>query len=151
MPTFLCKEITGFSRCIGPASAGAPPRDNMRRDLPNIILGTVRPPSQSLQAGLGGGSGKVRAFTSDWKFTLRWVPSQKGLFSECPHRQRPIAVRPDKSKALPVVSQIVKSPSTRIEPLLLMVIFAKLSSSIEGTQPGCDRIAGSPCLRLAPM
>jgi hypothetical protein len=40
-------------------------------------------------------------------------------------------VRPDKSKALPVASQIVNSPSTRIEPLLLMVIFAKLSSCVD--------------------
>src|SRR5208282_1992171 len=58
----------------------------------------------------------------------RCLPSQKGLFSECPHRQRPIVVRPDKSKTPPAASQIVNSPSTRIEPLLLMVIFAKLSS-----------------------
>jgi hypothetical protein len=53
------------------------------------------------------------------------VPSQKGLFSECPQRQRLIAVRPDKSKVLPLESQIVNSPSTRIEPLLLIVILAK--------------------------
>jgi len=147
MSTFLCREITGFSPCACPAPAAAPPRDNAGGDFPNVILRTSPP----LHAGLGGGRGKVRAFTSDWKFTLRWVPSQNGLFSECPHRQRLIAVRPDKSKALPVVSQIVNSPSTRIEPLLWMVIFAKLSSSIEGTQPGCDRMAGSPCLRLAPV
>lgn len=39
-----------------------------------------------------------------------------------------MVVRPDRSKVLPVASQIVNSPSTLIEPLLLMVIFAKLSS-----------------------
>ena len=39
-------------------------------------------------------------------------------------------VRPDKSKTPPLASQIVNSPSTRIEPLLLIVIFAKLSSYI---------------------
>ena len=131
MPTFLCREITGFSPCACPAPVWALPRGNMRQDLPNIILATSHPPSQPLHAGLGGGSGKVRAFTSDWKFTLRWVPSQKGLFSECPHRQRLIAVRPDKSKALPVMSQIVNSPSTRIEPLLLIVIRAKRTSCVE--------------------
>lgn len=80
--------------------------------------------------GLGAGGGKVRAWTSETKLTFRWAPSQKGLFSECPHRQRPIAVLPDRSKAFPAASQIVNSPSTRIGPLLLIVIFAKHSSSI---------------------
>ncbi len=39
-----------------------------------------------------------------------------------------MAVRPDRSKVLPLASQMVNSPSTLIEPLLLIVIFAKLPS-----------------------
>lgn len=100
------------------------PRKVLRaKSLQHLRLAKLR-----VYAGLGTGGGKVRALTSDSKLTLRWAPSQKGLFSECPQRQRPIAVRPDRSNTLPVASQIVNSPSTRMEPLLLIVIFAKLYS-----------------------
>jgi hypothetical protein len=49
-------------------------------------------------------------------------PSQKGLFEEWPQRQSETVVRPASPKGAPCGSTISKSPSTRIEPLLLMVI-----------------------------
>src|SRR6267154_3139080 len=76
-------------------------------------------PSQIL--GLGGG--RSRAWTGSVKPTRLCEPSQKGLLAECPHRQRPMAVRPAKPKGAPVGSRISKSPSTRMGPLLLTVIF----------------------------
>jgi len=42
-----------------------------------------------------------------------------------------MTVRPDKSNVFPAASQIVKSPSNRIDPLLLMVSFAKLASCVK--------------------
>jgi hypothetical protein len=83
--------------------------------------------------GLGTGGGSARAFISDWNPTFLWEPSQKGLFSECPHRHRPMVVRPARSKTPPSESTISKSPSIRIEPLLRTVTFvaAKGSSWIE--------------------
>jgi hypothetical protein len=53
-----------------------------------------------------------------------WEPSQNGLFSECPQRHKPIAVRPPKLNSFPSASWSVKSPSTRIDPLLKIVTFA---------------------------
>jgi hypothetical protein len=44
--------------------------------------------------GFGFGGGSSYASHCDWKPTLLWVPSQKGLFADCPHRQREITVRP---------------------------------------------------------
>src|SRR5208337_473500 len=82
--------------------------------------------------GFGAGAASARAFTSDWKSTFLCVPSQKGLFSEWPQRQSPIEVRPPKSNALPPASYRVNSPSTRSEPLLFTVIFAKCSSKSSG-------------------
>ena len=32
--------------------------------------------------GFGTGGGRAWAFTSDWKTTCLWVPSQKGLFAD---------------------------------------------------------------------
>src|SRR5271168_2178441 len=71
--------------------------------------------------GLGGG--RSRAETTSLKPEELCEPSQKGLFAEWPHRQRPMAVRPAKPKGLPWGSTISKSPSTRMEPLLFTVIF----------------------------
>ena len=75
-------------------------------------------------AGAGGGSS--RAFSTDWKPTLLWDPSQNGLFWEFPQRQREITVRPAKPNAFPSASQIVKSPSIRSGPLFRTVIFAAI-------------------------
>jgi hypothetical protein len=44
------------------------------------------------------------------------------LFEEWPQRQSETVVRPASPKGAPCGSTISKSPSTRIEPLLLMVI-----------------------------
>ena len=76
-------------------------------------------PSQTF----GFGGGRSRAWTGSVKPTRLCEPSQKGLLVEFPQRQRPIAVRPARPKGAPVGSTISKSPSTRIEPLLLIVIF----------------------------
>ena len=56
--------------------------------------------------------------------------SQKGFVADWPHRQRPIEVRPAKSKGFPSASCIVNSPSIRSEPFLFTVIFAKFSSTV---------------------
>src|SRR5580692_6608406 len=72
--------------------------------------------------GLGGGSS--RATTGSLKPEVLCEPSQNGLLAEWPQRQRPIEVRPARPKAWPSGSTISNSPSTRIDPLLLMVILA---------------------------
>ena len=74
------------------------------------------------------GGGSTQAFTADSKPICTWVPSQKGLFSDCPQRHRPITVRPAKSKVLPSPSSMVKEPSMRNEPLLRTVIFVFVMS-----------------------
>ena len=82
-------------------------------------------------AGFGCSAGRSRAVISDWKPIFLCVLSQKGLFCECPHRQRLTAVRPPSPKGLPSMSQISNSPSNRSGPLFRTVIFvpAKGSSS----------------------
>jgi len=75
--------------------------------------------------GFGTGGGTCVASTSDWKPMLRWVPSQKGLFSDAPQRQRLMLVRPARSYGFPSASQSVKSPSRRKEPFVLTVILTK--------------------------
>src|SRR5580692_13130505 len=79
--------------------------------------------------GLGGGSS--RATTGSLKPEVLCEPSQNGLFAEWPQRQRPIEVRPARPKARPSGSTISKSPSTRIDPLLLMVILAAAMQASE--------------------
>ena len=72
---------------------------------------------------LAFGGGSAQASTADSKPIRAWVPSQKGLFSDCPQRHRPITARPAKSKVLPSPSSMVKEPSMRNEPLLRTMIF----------------------------
>src|SRR5580700_5711932 len=72
--------------------------------------------------GFGGGSS--RATTGSLKPELLWEPSQNGLLAECPQRHSPMAVGPASPKDWPAGSTISKSPSTRIDPLLLIVILA---------------------------
>src|SRR5713226_4651597 len=71
--------------------------------------------------GIGGGNS--RAWTSSWKPTVLWLPSQKGLLAEWPQRQRLILVRPARPNGFPSGSTISKSPSTRRGPLWAGVIF----------------------------
>jgi len=52
-----------------------------------------------------------------------WLPSQNGLLADCPQRHSLIAVRPASPKAVPAGSRISKSPSIRIGPLFMHVIF----------------------------
>jgi hypothetical protein len=75
---------------------------------------------------LGVGGGRSRAGHTDSKPTLRCDPSQNGLFAEWPQRHKPTVVRPASPNDLPSASQISNSPSTRMEPLALMVIFADM-------------------------
>src|SRR6185369_17652366 len=69
----------------------------------------------------GFGVGSSRATTVSVKPLVLCEPSQKGLFAECPQRQRPIAVLPARPKVWPCGSTISKSPSILIEPLLFTV------------------------------
>src|SRR6266700_2491528 len=82
-------------------------------------------------AGFGCSAGRSLAAISDWKPIFLWVLSQKGLFCECPQRQRLTAVRPPRPKGLPSMSQISNSPSKRSGPLFRTVILgpAKGTSS----------------------
>src|ERR1700737_4446964 len=72
---------------------------------------------------LGFFVGGARATTVSLNPVALCEPSQNGLFFDCPHRHRLITDRPARSKALPCGSKISKSPSMRIEPLLLTVTF----------------------------
>src|SRR5689334_2635037 len=74
--------------------------------------------------GFGAGGGNARAGQTDWKPVLPCIPSQNGLFCDCPQRHNPMVVRPARSNGLPCVSWMVNSPSMRIEPLSRMVILA---------------------------
>src|SRR5688572_15204268 len=66
--------------------------------------------------GLGGGSSFAEH--SDMKPTRLCEPSQKGLFSEQPQRQRETILRPARPHTFPVSSAMVMlSPSTRSGPL----------------------------------
>lgn len=79
---------------------------------------------------LGACGGRSRAAHTDSKFILRCEPSQKGLFAEWPQRHSPMEVRPPRPKGLPSASQISKSPSTRMEPFGLIVIFDGIHSML---------------------
>jgi hypothetical protein len=80
-----------------------------------------------LPYNLGLGGGNSRATTVWLKPTRLWLPSQNGLFSECPQRQSEIAVRPARPNKAPVGSQISKSPSMRIGPLFWGLILTGIS------------------------
>jgi len=115
-----------------------PPRNKIGKQTARTLRSAEAvPPALFLghyvEVGLGAGGCSARALISDWNPTLLCAPSQKGLFSECPQRQRLIEVRPPRSKTPPSESTISKSPSIRTEPLLRTVIFvaAKSSSEIE--------------------
>ena len=76
----------------------------------------------------GAGGGRSRASTAFENPVRLWLPSQKGLLADCPHRHSEITVRPARPKALPAGSRISNSPSMRRGPLLLQVIL------VEGTK-----------------
>lgn len=69
--------------------------------------------------------GRSNATASCSKCPL-WDPSQKGLLADRPHRHKETRVRPCNPYTLPFMSTISKSPSTFVEPLLLIVIFVLL-------------------------
>lgn len=77
--------------------------------------------------------GRSNATASCSKCPL-WDPSQKGLLPDRPHRHKEIMVRPCNPYTLPFISTISKSPSTFVEPLLLMVIFVLLIFQIDWWQ-----------------
>jgi hypothetical protein len=72
-------------------------------------------------AGFGG---SVRAVISDINPAVLWDPSQNGLSALWPQRQSETAVLPARSNAAPVTSVMIKSPSTLMLPLFLIVIRA---------------------------
>src|SRR4051794_31281529 len=83
-----------------------------------------------LQLGLGGGSSRA---STTWQKPMRlWAPSQNGLFSECPQRQREMTVRPASPKVAPLGSTISNSPSIRMGPLLRAVILVGILGSRSG-------------------
>src|SRR5258708_29774298 len=82
---------------------------------------------------LGLGAGKARETALSLNPAGLGDPSQKGLFFEGPQRHKPITVRPARPNGVPCGSTISKSPSTRMLPLLLMVIFVE-DISVSGPQ-----------------
>ena len=77
--------------------------------------------------------GNANATASCWKPAVLCEPSQNGLFFDCPHLHRPITSLPARSYVPPVRSIISKSPSTFIEPLLLIVILVAATCGYFGT------------------
>src|ERR1039458_1446972 len=75
--------------------------------------------------------GRSRAVTSCVKLHSRCEPSQNGLLADWPQRQRPMEVRPARPNLFPLGSIISKSPSMRIGPLFLKVIFAGICSPLD--------------------
>jgi hypothetical protein len=69
-----------------------------------------------LQLGLGGRQLPRLHHVGETDTVVRAIA--EGLFSEWPHRQREITVRPASPKAAPLGSTISKSPSMRMGPLL---------------------------------
>src|SRR6266852_1864781 len=76
---------------------------------------------QALQLRFGGRGAPGGHGISEAMYVMR--ASQKGLLAEWPQRQRLMAVRPARPKGFPSGSTISKSPSTRMDPLCLTVIF----------------------------
>src|SRR5262245_1062690 len=76
--------------------------------------------AQAQLPGLGAGGSIWNATTVDWKPQVLCVESQNGFLLDWPQRQSEIFVRPASPNALPSWSTISKSPSTRIEPLLMI-------------------------------
>jgi hypothetical protein len=83
--------------------------------------------------GGGGGGGSSLATITLSNAHCLCVPSQKGLFCDCPQRQRATWVRPPSPNTLPCESTISKSPSILMEPLSLIVIFVPAISSLSQT------------------
>lgn len=68
----------------------------------NCLMKSLQRSHAYAEAGFGATTGgRSKALISDWNCTRRWLPSQKGLFSECPHRHKLTDVRPAKPKAFP--------------------------------------------------
>lgn len=114
-----------------------------------VCLPTFRS-EDSYALGAGGG-GSARAGQDDSKPAARCEPSQNGLFFDAPQRHKPIAVRPARSNLFPSGSQTSKSPSTLIEPLLLMVIFADMPLMVATQNSNaalCSKAATRRCLEL---
>lgn len=86
--------------------------------------------SYSWTAHLALGGGSARAFSSDLKAATLWVPSQNGLFADCPHRQSEIVVRPARSNLAPPPSLISKAPVMRSGPLVVTWIFVSLMGDL---------------------
>src|SRR5690349_6336817 len=69
------------------------------------------------------------AASAAWKPILLWVPSQKGLVTDAPHRHNAnLGPRPLISTLLPLTSSISSSPSTRYGPLGRMLIFTAMET-----------------------
>src|SRR5690349_3076716 len=67
------------------------------------------------------------AASAAWKPILLWVPSQKGLVTDAPHRHNAnLGPRPLVSTLLPLTSTNSTSPSTRYGPLGRMLIFTAM-------------------------
>lgn len=84
----------------------------------------------------GAAGGKSRALHCETNPFRPCDPSQKGLFSASPQRQREITDRPPNPYEFPSESWMVKSPSMRIGPLLITVTFVAMhpdSSKWRGT------------------
>jgi hypothetical protein len=73
-------------------------------------------------AGLGAGGLASAATITDWNPHVLCTLSQNGLFADWPQRHSDTRVRPSSAIGWPLPSTSSKSPSTRIEPLLLNVI-----------------------------
>jgi hypothetical protein len=87
-----------------------------------LTLETVSILEREMRYSLGLGGGSSRATTVSANPQVLWDPSQKGLFAECPHRQRAKVVRPASPNVRPSGSTISKSPSMRSDPLWFTVI-----------------------------
>src|SRR5580704_18494418 len=81
-----------MNECIGPARLRWT-RLFPRRGVETLhsVTGTTQ---ERVTQDLAGGGGSSWAWTTLWKVERLCEPSQKGLRSEKPQRQRPILVRP---------------------------------------------------------
>ena len=86
---------------------------------------------------LGLGGSRFLALHKEEKPLRPCEPSQNGLFSAIPQRQREITVRPASPYELPSASWMTNSPSSRMGPLLKIVTFAGMFP--DGSK-GCKRL-----------
>src|SRR5215467_10986650 len=78
------------------------------------------------------------AASAAWNPILLWVPSQKGLLTEAPHRQSANrGPRALVSTLLPLTSTNSRSPSTRYGPLGRMVTLTAIEPSFIGMRSAC--------------